>query len=294
MDMIEQLSNALADRIEAASGAVVALRLGRRVRSGLLWAPDVVATSDQVLDDQDSVRIVQGGREVGAKVVGRDPATNVAVLRLETPLDGALPPAAGRPRVGTLATVLGADAAGAATGRLATIHAVGPEWHSQAGGRIDAMIRLDTRLSADEGGPVLDHTGAFLGMSALGPRRRVLAIPAATLARVVGPLLAHGRIPRGYLGIALKGVALPEAQQAAAGQARAAMAIAVAAGGPAAVAGILQGDVLLNLDGVPFGQGRVGGAMLGSERIGQAVSIRLLRAGEPRTVTLTIGARPAA
>ena len=173
MDLIAQFSDALANRVDAASPCAVALRLGSRPRAGILWRPDVVVTSEQLVGDRDSVIVAHAGQEVAAKLAGRDPGTNVAVFRLETALPGLLPSPAAAPRVGSLALMLGANEAGAATARLAMVHSVGPAWHSMAGGEIEALIRLDARLGADEGGPVLDPAGGLLGMSTAGPRRRV-------------------------------------------------------------------------------------------------------------------------
>ena len=292
MDIIEQLSTALADRIAAAGKSVVALRLGSRPRAGILWRPDVVVTSEQVVGERDSVTIAHAGQECAARLAGRDPGTNVAVFRLEKPLTGTLPAAAGAPRVGSLALMVGATEAGAATGRLAMVHSVGPEWHSMAGGRIEALIRLDARLGADEGGLVLDHAGLLLGMSTSGPRRRVLVIPAATIARVVDPLLENGHIPRGWLGVGLQPVTIPEGLHEKAGQGRGAMVLNLVADAPADRAGVMAGDILLTVDGFAFGQNRRLTTILRSERIGQAVEVRLLRAGEPKTVSVTIAARP--
>jgi len=289
MDIIEQLSSALADRLAAAAASVVALKAGSRPRSGILWRPDVVVTSEQVVGEQDSAVIVQNGTEVAAKLAGRDPTTNVAVFRLETPLTGALPaPAATAPRAGSLALVVGAGP----TGRLAMVHAVGPAWHSMAGGRIDTLIRLDVRLGADEGGPVLDQSGALLGMSTSGPRRRALVIPAATIARVVDPLLEQGHIARGWLGVGLQPVAIPDSLQAATGQARGAMVLQLVANAPAQQAGVLPGDILLSIDEFRFGQRRGLASLMGPDRIGKTVTVRLLRAGEMKEIGVVIAARP--
>ncbi len=218
-DPFSALSAALAARVAGAAGCVVGLRVGgHRRRSGIIWQPDAVVASEQTLPDATEFELsLPGGATASAQLAGRDPATNVAVLRLAAPVAAAVPAAAADPRPGALALLLGGDGAGGATARLAMIHAVGPAWHSMAGGRIDALLRLDTRLGADEGGPVLDAEGRLLGMSTTGPRRRVLVIPAATIARVVGPLLAEGRVARGWLGVALAPVAVPEALREAAG-----------------------------------------------------------------------------
>ncbi len=292
MDPIAQLSDALADRVEAAGQAAVCLRLGSRPRAGILWRPDVVVTSEQVVGERDSVIVAQAGQEVVARLAGRDPATNVAVFRLETPLPGVLPAMAATPRVGSLAVLVGANESGAPTGRLAMVHEVGPEWHSLAGGRIEALIRLDARLGADEGGLVLDPSGALLGMSTAGPHRRVLVIPAATIVRVVDPLLAHGHIERGWLGVGLQPVPVPEGLRPLAGQARGAMVLSLVADGPAAAAGVMAGDILLAVDEFAFGQNRRLSTVLRPERIGERADIRLLRAGEAKTVPVVIGTRP--
>jgi S1-C subfamily serine protease len=292
MDIIEQFSSALADRVATAAPSVVALKTGHRPRSGILWRPDVVVTSEQMVGEQDTAVIVQGGTEVAAKLAGRDPSTNVAVFRLETPLPGALPSHGETPKVGSLALVVGADHGGAATGRLAMVHATGPAWHSMAGGRIDTLIRLDVRFGSDEGGPVLDPSGALLGMSTSGPRRRGLVIPAATIARVVDPLLEHGHIARGWLGVGLQPVAIPDTIQSETGQARGAMVLQLVSDGPAQQAGVLPGDILLSIDEFRFGQRRGLASLMGPDRIGKAVTLRLLRAGAMKEIGVVIAARP--
>ena len=293
MDIIEQLSSALADRVASTASSVVAIKAGPRHRTGILWRPDVVVTSEQVVGEQDSACVVQGGIELAAKLAGRDPTTNIAVFRLETPLPGAALPGVGAmPRPGSLALVVGADQGGAATGRLAMVHATGPAWHSMAGGRIDTLIRLDVRLGADEGGPVLDQAGGLLGMSTAGPRRRGLVIPAATIARVVDPLLEQGHIARGWLGVGLQPVAVPGSLQTAAGQLRGAMVLQLVANAPAEQAGVLPGDILLSIDEFRFGQRRGLASLMGPDRIGKAVTVRLLRAGEMKEIGVVIAARP--
>ncbi len=293
-DLLEQISTALADRVAAAAPCVVAIGTGRRHVSGILWRPDVVVTSAQELPDRGEFTLRRAGGEMTAQLAGRDSGTNVAVLRLAAPNDAALPPAAPAPRVGTLALLVGADDAGAATGRLGMVHATGPEWHSQAGGRIDALLRMDVRLGTDEGGPVLDAAGRLLGMSTAGPRRRALVIPAATVERVLDPLLAEGRVARGWLGVGLQPVMVPDSLRAAAGRDSGMMVVSLAAGGPAAAAGVLPGDIMLDLDGTPVRRPRALAAAMGPERIGQSVTLRLLRAGALETLSVVIAARPAA
>ncbi|MGD0107453.1 MAG: S1C family serine protease [Rhodopila sp.] len=295
MDMIEQFSAGLADRLAAAAPVVVSIRTGKRPTSGILWRPDVVITSEQMLPpDAAAFQVVRGGQTVGATLAGRDPGTNVAVLKLETALQGTLPPDAEPPRVGNLTLLAGADPAGAPTARLATVHALGGPWHSMAGGRIDAMIRLQTRVGIDEGGPVLSLAGGLIGMSTSGPRRRTIVIPTATLARVVDPLLADGRIARAWLGIGLQPVQIPDSFHQSAGRESGLMVVGLAGGGPAETAGILPGDIVLDIDGSEVNRPRALSALLAPDRIGQTAVLRVLRAGAVQAVNVTIAARPAA
>ena len=173
------------------------------------------------------------------------------------------------------------------------VHATGPEWHSQAGGRIEALVRLDTRLGADEGGPVLALGGGLIGMSTAGPRRTALVIPAATIERVFEPLLTEGRIARGWFGVGLQRVLVPERFRDAAGRDTGMMVVGLAPDAPAEQAGILPGDIILEVDGRRTG--RAGGlvAALTPERIGQPATLKLLRSGVVRMITVTVGTRPA-
>jgi S1-C subfamily serine protease len=294
-DLLEQFSTALAERVAAVAPCVVAIGTGRHHVSGILWRPDVVVTSAQELPGRTEFNLRRAGSQFTAQLAGRDPGTNIALLRLAQPIETTLPQAASAPpRVGALALLVGADDTGAPTGRLGMVHATGPEWHSQAGGKIDALVRLDVRLGVDEGGPVLDAAGGLLGMSTAGPRRRALVIPVATINRVLDPLLAEGRIARGWLGVGLQPVMVPDSLRAAAGRDSAMMVVSLAAGGPAATAGVLPGDIMLDLNGAPLRRARALAAAMGPEQIGKSVTLRLLRAGVVQTLSVVIAARPAA
>lgn len=296
MGIIDTLSTELADRTAQAASFTVGIHSGQRPRSGILWRPDVVVASEQVLaEDATELSVIRGGTRIAATLAGRDPGTNVAVLKLETPLDGALPhPETEPPRAGSLALLIGADASGGATARLAMVHEVGAAWHSMAGGRINSFIRLDARLAADEGGPVISLAGGLIGMSTSGPRRRTIVIPVATLERVVDPLLADGRIARGWLGIGLQPVMIPDSFRQSTGRDSGLMVVSLADGAPASNAGILPGDIVLDIDGAAVSRPRALTASLGPDRIGQAVTLRLLRAGAVQTIAVTVAARPAA
>ena len=219
------------------------------MRSGTLWRKDVVIAAEQALAHVEEAKVVLGdGSSFTAHLAGRDPGTNVVALRLDGTVDPA-PLVAAEPHPGALVLAFGAEHANVCA-RLGIIHAVGPAWYSRAGGRIDRRITLDMTLSGrEEGGPVLDAAGGLLGISTLGPRRQVLVIPTATVEGVVEPLLSKGRVERGWLGLALQPVLVPEAAQVEAGQSRGLIIMGVAKDGPAARAGVLAGDILVTLGG---------------------------------------------
>jgi S1-C subfamily serine protease len=296
IDLLEQFSDAVAARAATVQGAVAAIRLSEwRYLSATLWASDAAVASEQSLPQGDAFElVVAGGAVVKAKLAGRDPGTNVAALRLEGAVESPTL-TNGEAKAGALALAFGADGAGGVRARLGVINIAGPEWTSSHGGRIDRRIVLDLELArAEEGGPVLDAAGARLGISTFGPRGRVLVIPSATVERVLPVLLKDGRIARGWLGVALHPVAVPDALHAQAGTSSGAMVMSITAGGPAARAGIVPGDILVTVNGAPARSVRRIAAELASGAIGRAAELRVIRGGAVVSLQATIEARPPA
>jgi len=293
---LEQFSDALAAHAAAARGAVAAIRLSEtRHLTGTLWQPDVVVASEQSLPKRDEFElIVAGGSVVSAKLAGRDPGTNIAVLRLTSAVE-APTLMNGEVNAGALALAFGADGAGGVSVRLGVVNLAGPEWASSAGGRIDRYIVLDLRLArAEEGGPVLDAAGARLGITTFGPRAKVLVIPSAIIDRVVPALLKDGHIARGWLGVALQPVAVPDALHGQAGQSSGVMVMSIIDGGPAAKAGIVAGDIVLTVNGTPTRSLRRIATHLASDSIGRKAELRVIRGGTVLALQAIVEARPAA
>jgi S1-C subfamily serine protease len=295
-DLLAQFSNALAARAEAAKNSIVAIRLasGRHI-TGMVWRPEIVVASEQSLPRNDDFELVAaGGSALTARIAGRDPSTNIAVLRLAEPM--ASPSiAAGEAHTGAVALAIGADGTGGASARLGLVNLAGAEWNSSRGGVIDRRIVLDLRLAPrEEGGPVLDATGRCLGMSTFGPRGQVIAIPTATIERIVPLLLKDGRIARGWLGVALQAVAVPDALRETADQSSGLMVMSVVEGGPAAQAGIVAGDIILSVDGTSTHQFRNLARHFGSDSIGRKADLRLVRSGSVIAVQVAIAERHAA
>jgi S1-C subfamily serine protease len=295
-DVLNQLSDAISARAEAAKNAVAAIRLGEsRHLTGLVWQSDIVVVSEQSLPRRDEFELIaSGGSAVAAKVAGRDASTNIAILKTASAI--AAPAfAAADARAGALALAIGADGAGGVSTRLGTVNLVDGEWHSRRGGLIDRRIILDIGLaSREEGGPVFDAAGNCLGMSTFGPRGQVIVIPHATLARVVPQLASSGRVSRGWLGVALHAVAVPDALRESADQSSGMMVMSVVENGPAAHAGIVAGDIILSVDGIAANRFRKIARYFGSDSIGRQAEVRLIRGGAIVTVQTTIAERQAA
>jgi S1-C subfamily serine protease len=301
-DLLVQFSAALSGHAAAARPLVARIAMrGHSLRSGTLWRQNVVVASEQALPDAEEAEIIlSDGGTFAARVAGRDGGTNIAVLRFEG--GPAMPPApvelgaAQEPQPGALVLALGTDGASEAGGlsvRLGMIRSVGPSWHSRAGGLVDRRILLDVALGGrEEGGPVVDMAGGLLGISTFGPRRRVLVIPAMTVARVLEPLLATGRVERGWLGAAVQPVLVPETLQSEAGQSLGLMVIGVTRDGPAAQAGVLAGDILLGVDSTSVGSPAQLARLLDEASVGSTVTLRLIRAGGLQSIAATVGSRP--
>jgi S1-C subfamily serine protease len=295
-DVLSQLSNAISARAEAAKNAVVAVRLGEaRHLTGMVWQSGVVVVSEQSLPRGEEFELVApGGSKLAAKLAGRDASTNIAIL---ITADSLLAPtfAAAEAHMGTLALAIGADSEGGASARLGTVNLVGGEWHSRRGGLIDRRIVLDIGLAhREEGGPVFDAAGSCLGMSTFGPRGQVIVIPHATLTRVVPQLIKDGHVARGWLGVALQAVAVPDALRESADQTSGMMVMSVVENGPAAQAGIVAGDIILSVDGISAYRFRKIARYFGGDSIGRKADIRLIRGGAIITVQTTIAERRAA
>jgi S1-C subfamily serine protease len=192
---------------------------------------------------------------------------------------------------------VGRPGEGGVTASLGAVSAAGGEWRTWSGGRMDRLVRLDLAIrDGFSGGPLVDARGRVVGVntSALA-RGAALAIPVSTVDRVAEQLLSRGRVARGYLGVGTQPVRVPAAAQAAAGSASRVglMVVHVEPGGPAEQGGLLMGDVVLELDGTPVADAGHLAALLGGDRIGQAIPVRVLRAGQAATLSVVVGERPA-
>jgi S1-C subfamily serine protease len=290
------LSQELAEAVVVAGRHVVRIEGRRRgPSSGVMWSADgLVVTNDHVLERDEGIGVgLPDGAAATAKVVGRDPGTDLALLRVEA--SGLESPAWAEEdglRVGFIGLAVSRPGR-SARARLGIVSALGDHWRTPAGGRIDRYIETDLAIEVGfSGSALVGADGRLLGLNTAGLIRGTsLAVPPTTVRRVAEALLAHGEVPRGYLGIGTYPVELPAGLHESTGQTAALLVVSVQPGSAAATAGLVLGDALLALDDHRLTHPRQLVALLDEERIGKEVVLRIVRAGEPREVPLTIGTR---
>lgn len=296
--VLESLSNDLAGAVERAGQSIVAIHARRRIpASGLHWRPGIIAAAHHTIQRDEEITVsFADGSTLPATLAGRDPSTDLAVLKV----DGATVPVASLAdpsgiRVGSLVLALGRPGS-AVTASLGVISVVGGEWRTWHGGIIDRFVRLDLSIyDGFSGGPLVDAAGRVLGLNTSGlSRGAALTIPVTTVNRVVDQLLRSGRVARGYLGLGMQSVRLPAplVERLHLPNDIGLMVVSAEPGGPGDRAGILIGDILMAIGDVSVADPSELMAFLGADRIGKPVTARIIRAGEPKDITITVGERP--
>ena len=296
INALASLADSTAELVERAARSVVAVHSGgRRPASGIHWRSGIVVTAEEVLEQDENIKLaLPGGRLVDASLAGRDPTTDVAVLRFQP--DG-LPVAATTSaalRAGETVLAVGSYE-GSPLAALGIVALAGGPWHSTRGGTIDNFIRLDLALSPlGEGGALVNAHGQVVAMTVLGPRHRAIAIPASTIERSVDQLLARGQVFRGYLGAGLRPIGRGRASGGAAGsdEGRGVLVVSIDPEGPSRRAGLLLGDIVTAWNGKPIARVREVMQLLGPESVGTTVDLSLTRGGAPAALKVVVGERP--
>jgi serine protease Do len=294
---LASVSDRLAAIVEQVGASVVAVHGRHRIpSSGAVWQPGVVVTAAHTLKREEGITIVvPSGKVLNAVLAGRDPGTDLAVLKVEG-LDLTPVPTgdAQTLKAGHFVVAVGrAENSEASAGIVA---AVGPAWRTWHGSQIDRLIRLDGGLYAGfSGGPLADATGKVVGICTAGLMRgTAVVIPVSTVTRVTEELLATGHVSRGYLGVGMQPVALPTSASRKLGLESdgGVLVVSVQSDGPADTAGVLVGDVLLELGTLRVTDVDEVQAAIASTRIGEPIRAMLVRAGERLELSITLGERP--
>lgn len=302
--MVQQGNSALAELSEALTSAVAAagevtVRVDARRRrgaSGIVWkAEGLVLTADHVLERDEDIKVgLPNGEDRDATIVGRDPATDIAVLRVAGGnLKAATPGTEPKPGNLVLALGRGRQGASASMGIVSSVQGPVRTW---SGGQLESFIYTDAvGYPGFSGGPLVDTQGNVLGLNTSGLFRGTsVTIPLAIAAAVGESILAGGRVRRGFLGVTTQIVEIPAAlgQRAGITDETGLMVMGVVADGPADRGGLLLGDLLVSMGGAPIRNGDDLQQGVGSKEVGQTVALKVVRGGEPKELTVTIGERP--
>jgi serine protease DegQ len=292
-DNAKAISEGLADAVEAVGDAVVRIH-GRRRRpsSGLVYAPGFVLTASHAVEREEDLTVGTGdGSTLEATFVGRDHATDLAVLRVEGLEAGAARPVETAARVGQLALAVGRSGRGGnVRASLGIVSAVGGPLRTGRGLRLERYVQTDaTPYPGLSGGPLVDVGGGIIGIMTAGfGRGAAFAVPTDLAWNVAGALESGGTVERGYLGILSQPVALPGAEEPRRGGL---LVVGVEEGSPADAGGLLLGDIVTALDGVEVEDTEDLLALLVGERVGKTVDVAVVRGGEPSSVRVAVGRR---
>jgi S1-C subfamily serine protease len=295
---LQSLSRDLANVVEQAGTAVVAINARRHLSSsGVCWRDRVIVTAAHTLRRTEDISVIlSSGETVAATLAGADPSTDLAVLNVNNTKLSAPPFGdTSQLKVGHVVLALGRGAQRGLNATLGIVGVLSGAWRTWRGGSIDQLIGLDLALHPGAaGGPLVDAHGRVLGINTSGLSRNMeLTIPVSTVNRVVEHLLEKGHIDRGYLGLGMYAIPLPEDLKSALNLSgdSGLIVVSVEPQGPGSNAGVLLGDVIVALEGKAVSNIRDLQALLGPESVGKTIPVSLIRGGKPVEVNVTIGER---
>jgi S1-C subfamily serine protease len=293
-ETLNDFSTALAAAVEAAGAHVVRVEGRERVpATGIVYSADgVIVTAHHVVEQDENIQVgLPDGRTVAATLAGRDPSSDVAVLRAEASgLSAATWAAPDSLQTGQIVLALGRPGR-SVMAAFGIISGLGGAWRTPAGGQLDRYVQPDLVMYPGfSGGPLLTTTGEFAGLNTSALLRGMgVTVPSSNLRKTVETLLAHGHVRRGYLGIGAQPVRLPAGLASQLNQETGLLLLSVEPGGPAETGGLLLGDTIVALAGQPMRHLDDLLAALSGDRVAQAVQVRVIRGGQLQEFTVTVG-----
>lgn len=293
---LTDFSNGLTAAVEKAGASTILVDARKRYpASGIAYATDLVLTADHVVTREDDIKVLlPDGRSFAASIAGRDPGSDLAILRLP---EKALTPAttSQEAKVGQLVLALGRPNSAGMQASWGIVTAISGPARTARGGMLDQYIQTETTpYPGFSGGPLINTEGQVLGLNTSGlTRGSSLTIPVNVAWRVAEALAAHGSVKRGYLGVRTQPVELPETARQALNreQTHGLLVVWLEEGGPAQTGGLFVGDILVAVGDQPLGDADDLFSALGSETVGRPTSIEVLRGGRLETVQVTVGER---
>ena len=292
---LRALSNQMADAVEQASKSVVLVSgRDRQPASGIVYDSSLVLTASHVLERDENITIyTPDKRTLPTKLVGRDNATDLAVLRVENLNIEPAKSASDDARVGQLVLIVGRSSEEGPMASMGIVSAVGGPLTIGRDATLERYIRTDAiPYPGFSGSPLIDTQGNVLGVLTTGLGNSVtLAIPVQLAKQVVDALVQFGYRKRGYLGIGSQFVEIPTTQRANRPQEYGLLIVKVDEHSPAQRAGIMIGDILVSVDGHVIKDPEDLKIALTSERVGKTIPIEVIRGNNVQTLQLTVGQR---
>lgn len=295
-NVLVELSNAMAAAAEKAGGSTVMVSARRRMpASGIAYSADLILTADHVVEREEGITVtLADGTEIPATLVGRDPGTDLALLRLQR-ADAKPAKTSEGAKIGQLALALGRPSTAGIEASLGVVSAIsGPARTPR--GMLDSYVRTDsTPFPGFSGGPLVDAEGRVIGLNTSGfGRGSSITIPAALAWKVAEQLAKHGSIKRGYLGIRSQAVEVSDVGQKALKREQAAglLVMSVEKKSPAESSGLMVGDILVGIDGHPVSDHDALFARLSGDVVGKSIPVEILRGGQLQSLQVKIGTRP--
>ena len=293
---LTDFSNGLTAAVEKAGTSTVMVDARKRYpASGIAYSEDLVLTADHVVTREENLKVMlPDGRSLAATIAGRDPGSDLALLRLA---EKALSPAktSDDVKVGQLVLALGRPGSEGMQVSWGIVTSINGPARTFRGGMLDEFIRSETTpYPGFSGGPLINTEGEVLGLNTSGlTRGSSLTIPNKVAWRTAQALATHGSVKRGYLGVRTQPVEIPEGsrQELEREQEHGLLVVWLEEGGPAVAGGLLVGDILVAVNGQSVGDPDDLFSALNSETVGKAISVEVLRGGRPETVQVTVGER---
>lgn len=291
------LSQQLAEVVESTARHVVGIETGGRASaSGVVLSPGFIVTTEHSLGDENTVRItLPDGQTGSAEVAGRDHSTDLALLKTGSPI----PPLSSTtevPSPGAIVLAVGRSIKNGSSATMGIVSLAGGAWRTWRGGKLDRLVRLDLRLhSGASGAAVVDATGGLIGIATAGlSRGSVIAIPLSTVQRTVAQLESAGHVRRGFIGVGLQPVRLPDHLVGSLGISSpiGLMVLSTEPGSPAETAGISLGDILVKAGDAILRSHEDLQAVLDGDAVGSEVHLSVIRGGQLAEMPVRIGERP--
>ncbi len=292
-----EFSHQLADIVEQSARSIVAVNARRKMSStGVYWRSGVIVTADHTVNRDEEISVtLPDGQTVPAVLAGRDSSSDLALLKLDNvDLPTIEVSESSALRIGQIVLAIARSKEGATSASMGVISTIGGPWRGWQGGRIDQFIRPSLMLYPGfSGSPLVDAAGRVVGINTTGPRHMTLSIPSATVNRVVDQLLQTGRIARGYLGLGMQAVQLPDALLRSLNLTESGViVVSIAPDAPGDRAGVLIGDIITALNGTAIADVGDVQRLLDPDRVGQPLTAQIIRGGVLAEITLTVGEKP--